>query len=464
MLWQHQERKTRSGAVFSPFWPPSAVTLQSLSFDLAPLLRAAIAREGGEADELEEDELNTVDDLPLLDQSGVDDGPLAAGGPSRDPPSRSPSPPPKRPRLDKVPTRNHHRHLKRRRTRDIEKEGGPVRRQATLLAQVAANKDHALIAPLDALDLPVARGGYSAKVGDTYGSKKRRTLAEVLALGFRLVKWDGIEPRPIVDAMGRIAAVLAGQPRDPTYAADATAAYKRHPHRAQRHTFLGQNDHHRRGPFPALNVGLSYGKGQRVPSYLRNGHNAALLQRLIGNPAFDGMACFASAAFSLWAPKVFHPTSHLPHLPRNFDRSVFACAAFNFGPNVWTFKHRDVLNIPFGWCAVQALGRFDPRKGGHLILWDLKLVIEFPHGATILLPSATVEHSNIPVQPGDERASFTQYTAGGLMRYVDNGFRTEQELEEQDPAAYKEMWADKEARWEMGISLLSTVDELLEDL
>ncbi|KAJ7103712.1 hypothetical protein C8R43DRAFT_906953, partial [Mycena crocata] len=155
---------------------------------------------------------------------------------------------------------------------------------------------------------------------------------------------------------------------------------------------------------------------------------------------------------------------HLPHLRPNFKRSVFSSAAFNFGPDVWTFKHQDVLNLPFGWCAVQALGHFDPRKGRHLVLWDLELVIEFPAGATILFPSATIPHSNIPVQDGDERASFAQYTSGGLMWYVDNGFRTESELQGQDPAAYERMWADKDARWAMGIGLFSTVDELLEPL
>lgn len=75
---------------------------------------------------------------------------------------------------------------------------------------------------------------------------------------------------------------------------------------------------------------------------------------------------------------------------------------------MWTFKHKDVRNCPFVWCAIQALGRFDPRKGGHLVLWDLKLIIEFP---PVLIPFATLTHSNIPVADGDVRASFTQYTA-----------------------------------------------------
>ncbi|KAJ7612356.1 hypothetical protein DFH06DRAFT_1015344, partial [Mycena polygramma] len=176
--------------------------------------------------------------------------------------------------------------------------------------------------------------------------------------------------------------------------------------------------------------------------------------------------------FSLWAPKLYayykkHDDrlhNHLPHLQRNWEKSIFSCATFNFGPNVWTFKHRDVLNLPFGMCAVQALGDFDATKGGHLILWDLKLVIEFPAGSLILLPSATIAHSNVPVQPGDRRASFTQYTAGGIIRYVDNGFRTEKELAEEDPEEYEQLCQLKGTRWEMGLGLLSTVDELLESI
>jgi hypothetical protein len=110
------------------------------------------------------------------------------------------------------------------------------------------------------------------------------------------------------------------------------------------------------------------------------------------------------------------------------------------------------------------MGDFDATAGGHLVLWDLELVVEFPHAATILLPSATIAHSNIPVGVGETRGSFTQYTPGGLIRYVDNGFRTEETLQGEDPAEYARLSALKETRWDMGISLLSTVDELLEPL
>lgn len=107
------------------------------------------------------------------------------------------------------------------------------------------------------------------------------------------------------------------------------------------------------------------------------------------------------------------------------------------------------------------MGNFDPRLGGHLVLWDLRLVIEFPPGSTILIPSAVLCHSNIAIRAGETRYSFTQYTAGGLFRWVDHGFQkepeyfgglTEEELEKENEAM--------EQRWSMGLGLFSTIDEL----
>lgn len=108
-------------------------------------------------------------------------------------------------------------------------------------------------------------------------------------------------------------------------------------------------------------------------------------------------------------------------------------------------------------CAIQALGPFDPTKGGHLILWDLRIIIEFPPGATILIPSATLTHSNIPVQDGDERASFTQYTSGAIFRYIDNVFHTEEDLKLAVREEYERIQGLKPGRWSMGLGLLSTL-------
>jgi len=85
------------------------------------------------------------------------------------------------------------------------------------------------------------------------------------------------------------------------------------------------------------------------------------------------------------------------------------------GPRTVCEPHVDFANLPFGYCAITALGQYDFTKGGHLVLWECKLIIEFPPGATILIPLAIVKHSNISIGEKERRYSFTRYAAGGLF-------------------------------------------------
>lgn len=98
--------------------------------------------------------------------------------------------------------------------------------------------------------------------------------------------------------------------------------------------------------------------------------------------------------------------------------SVFAATTFNVGECVETIPHRDFMNFAAGMCSITALGNFDPKKGGHLVLWELGLIVEFPPASTIFIPSASVTHSNAAVHGGRVRMSITQYTAAGLFRWA----------------------------------------------
>jgi hypothetical protein len=157
-----------------------------------------------------------------------------------------------------------------------------------------------------------------------------------------------------------------------------------------------------------------------------------------------------------------HVVENMTGESRNFAGSTFACATMNFGPRVRSFMHRDTQNLPFGWCAITALGDFDPTKGGHLILWDVKLAIEFPPGSTILIPSATLTHSNTAVHMDESRLSFTQYSAGGMFRWVDNGCQTEAGLKASDKKGYEKMIRLKDAgtRWNTGLAMYSKLQDL----
>lgn len=262
--------------------------------------------------------------------------------------------------------------------------------------------------------------------------------------------------------------VLAGRPIDPTYALAADGVFQLMEKEAAAATFSQAETDHRRGSYPALNVGVTHGMGTLRPTFLDNGSHTEMVDRLLADPQVQRLAGFASSAFALWAPNVYNYykerldqvfTRH-PDLRRIFRKSIFPAAALNFGPHVCTKPHCDCKNCPFGMCAVQALGKFDHTAGGHLILWELGVAVEFPPGSTILLPSATITHSNIHIRPGEARSSFTQYSSGGLFRWVDYGFQTERQLRSRNPKLYKEVCALKPQRWRMGLDLLSTVQKL----
>ncbi len=184
---------------------------------------------------------------------------------------------------------------------------------------------------------------------------------------------------------------------------------------------------------------------------------------------FQRVAGFASNVFSTWAPKLHdHYLKNFrellganPGLRRNFSNSIWAASTFNFGPKVFSKEHRDHANLPFGLCSVTALGDFDPTKGGHLVLWDLGLVIEFPPGSTILLPSAAISHFNTPIRRGESRSSFTQYTAGGLFRWVSHGNQNAPAfLKDKTPAELQQIAEENKDRCKLGLSLFSTIQEI----
>ncbi len=147
--------------------------------------------------------------------------------------------------------------------------------------------------------------------------------------------------------------------------------------------------------------------------------------------------------------------NHNPSLKHIFPTSVFSATTYNLSPQTVCFKHTDFANLAFGMCAMTALGDFDPKKGGHLILWDCGLVIEFPPGSTILIPSATVSHSNAMISHNERRYSFTQYTAGGLFRWVENGFKKSVDFRSSlSPEESAEQDEKDAQRWAWGLSLI----------
>lgn len=144
---------------------------------------------------------------------------------------------------------------------------------------------------------------------------------------------------------------------------------------------------------------------------------------------------------------------------------VYAATSTNFGPNVVSYDHEDFGNKANGVCPIFSFGKFDHTQGGHLVLRQLKLIIEFPPGSLIIIPSATLTHGNTPISPekGEYRLSFTQYAAGGLFRWVQYGCRTWATLRKQDRRRAEAELAAHSTRWKDALEMFSHVDRLHED-
>ncbi|KAG2014973.1 hypothetical protein CC2G_008288 [Coprinopsis cinerea AmutBmut pab1-1] len=487
---------TRSGRSYSPY---ELVVVRPTDVDIAPLMESAYARHDtlgarlGTRDSEEKPPLNLDDLSDLSDLSDLDDpdepDSLRNSTPPLPPPTSLRSPPRKKTKVSSVSdqpstcssghksTRKASRNKARRsKVRDLDKTKGFIREGHSPAPEGLSRHLSRLTEVNTTLDKDVqssvSRGAY---VSSSAGASERKVacLEELLAEGYRYEKWDGRETKVFTDSVtSKIAVIAVGAPLDDPDYIETTRAAKERIIRAGEGTQFSPKHFKTRRPrkTATLNMGISHGQGALAPHYLKQSKSHEdMLRNLREDPSIRRLAHFASASFAMFAPRLFNyyhemTNSLLNHtgLQRNFPRSVWTASAVNFGPQVVTYGHRDCMNCPFGLCAIQALGDFDHTKGGHFVLHELKLVLEFPAGALLLVPSAIIKHGNTPLQPGESRVSFTQFTAGELFRYVENGFCTDKELKQKDPEGWKRQEKERERRWEFGLSLWSTVDELRE--
>ncbi|KAJ7790476.1 hypothetical protein B0H14DRAFT_3501585 [Mycena olivaceomarginata] len=242
--------------------------------------------------------------------------------------------------------------------------------------------------------------------GKSYTQEDINRLANTV--GFVYICWLGLLTIPILDSRRRIIALLGGTPRDVEGWEKVT----------QGAASLLQDCLRQ-----AVGRGVSHGGGQMEPGELQqNLTNTRITDDLMAHKFFKRIVGFTNVLFFMWAPSLYalYESTRAameewgPHLRWNFADSVFAACTFNFGPR-----------------------------------------------ASIFIPSAIVRHSNVPIQSHETRSSFTQYTAGGLFRWVRNGFMTDEDFELR---ASEEQKADRnreaETRWEQGMNMFSTIDDL----
>lgn len=182
-------------------------------------------------------------------------------------------------------------------------------------------------------------------------------------------------------------------------------------------------------------------------------------------------AYFGSAVFAYYAPKLYKYYcdilsslfQHDPHLRRIYTGTVFPIVTLNVGPQVVSTLHRDQSNLADGLCWILASGSYNPALGGHLVLWELGIVVEFPPGSSVLIPSAVISHGNVPVQAGETRSSITQYASGGLFRWVEHGFQKWDALKVEDYDLAMAMKDARSTRWQETVSRYSMYELLAAD-
>ncbi|KAJ6512807.1 hypothetical protein C8R45DRAFT_813029, partial [Mycena sanguinolenta] len=244
-------------------------------------------------------------------------------------------------------------------------------------------------------------------------------------------------PCPILDSTSKVYSLYRGTPEDDDFMLSihnaAVSAMENACHQASP---MAEELDHRWGTYVQVTGGDSFGDRRcRLGTMVNTAINTTIFISRISHPAFQSFASFATVLFTSWAPNAFDFSvdymtlfyRHYTKLAWPFKNGIWSACMFNLGPRTYTRPHCNFNNLAFGWCTITALRNFDYTHGGHLVLWDCKLIIEFPPGCTILIPSTAILHLNIPIGLGEHRYSFTQYMAGGVFQWVEWGFKSEEE-------------------------------------
>lgn len=190
--------------------------------------------------------------------------------------------------------------------------------------------------------------------------------------------------------------------------------------------------------------------------------NLKVLSTILANPAVQRISGIANAAYKRYCTDMYQQFRENDQalrdwktsLRHNFPKTVFAATTINFGPQSVTDIHIDSRNRAPTSCSVTSLGPFHSETGGggKIVMWNLGLIIRFPSGCTILLPSALIAHSNLSIRPDEQRYSITQYSAAALSRFVENGFKNDVDiLNGKDPQTKTALLAARRTRWKQAL-------------
>ncbi|PPQ97424.1 hypothetical protein CVT26_006788, partial [Gymnopilus dilepis] len=253
----------------------------------------------------------------------------------------------------------------------------------------------------EAEKMPISKAGFIALRSPDSATTYRLEdfIGPDAKFNMKLVTWNGEESMVTTDKVKRITSVCVSKPAgDESWEELQQRAAQAIESARSRLHFSKKDQDHRRGGFPALAVGISHGGGQPYPKMRRQDpRNQDALQDLLSEPAFERISGHATG-------KLLSFDEHHGSVPTKIDTSL---------------------------------------------------------SCTILIPSAAIHHSNVMVGVHERRYSVTQYSAGGIFRWIDNKFQSVvnfrgQLTEDERVAALEKL----STQLDFGLSLYSDIAEL----
>ncbi|KAE9389566.1 hypothetical protein BT96DRAFT_960007 [Gymnopus androsaceus JB14] len=197
--------------------------------------------------------------------------------------------------------------------------------------------------------------------------------------------------------------------------------------------------------------GISFGGGQQRPgNFAHTANEDAVWDRLRNTPEVQAVARRVDYLLACYFPKLHNLYTNTlkdlcnadKSLSPNFKDCCFAASSINLDHAVT--------------CAIKNFGTFNYKKGGHLVLWDLKLIIEFPPGCTALLPSAMLAHSNTSIAQREHCQLMTFFTVSGLLRWRHNNYMLDKDFIAGATRSKRQAWEEhRDNLWRTGLDLFS---------
>ncbi|KAJ7821874.1 hypothetical protein B0H14DRAFT_2598895 [Mycena olivaceomarginata] len=243
---------------------------------------------------------------------------------------------------------------------------------------------------------------------------------EVLKQHMQYVNWQGEKCHVIINRGGHVIGVLVWPPAPgETWEAVVQAATAAMRAARDKMLFPPSACSHRRGNFPAPADGFGFGGGRKTVGNIKASSqtNRAAMDELLEDQSIQRMATYPIPVFQAVCFPIYSDYHHAkqtllqknPHLRRIFARSPFAAVTANLGPVSVSPPHTDAGNKADGMCLIGALGNFDADKGGHLHTHPFRRGYSLKHA----------------YPRWEDRFSLIQYSAGGLFRWIANGFRSD---------------------------------------